>query len=234
MYKRNLIVSYSLSFLIFFLYALSFFRSYLISILLSAILSLKFKELFLEFFDKKQLIKKRDMFRNFLDVLNASVASGSNFYQSIKDSTIEMSSFYSAKEFIVIELNNLLSNIDNGYTLENALELFRLKMDFEEASIFIDSLKIGLKSGMDIKEVIRNSKFAINEQIIVENEISLSLNNSKREFIIMIVLPIVILLLLNKTDARVLNFVDYIIRSVVFFMVILSIYMGEKIVKLEI
>lgn len=234
MYKRNLIVSYSLSFLIFFLYALSFFRSYLISILLSAILSLKFKELFLEFFDKKQLMKKRDMFRNFLDVLNASVASGSNFYQSIKDSTIEMSSFYSAKEFIVIELNNLLSNIDNGYTLENALELFRLKMDFEEASIFIDSLKIGLKSGMDIKEVIRNSKFAINEQIIVENEISLSLNNSKREFIIMIVLPIVILFLLNKTDARVLNFVDYIIRSVVFFMVILSIYMGEKIVKLEI
>lgn len=234
MYKRNLIVSYSLSFLIFFLYALSFFRSYLISILLSAILSLKFKELFLEFFDKKQLMKKRDMFRNFLDVLNASVASGSNFYQSIKDSTIEMSSFYSAKEFIVIELNNLLSNIDNGYTLENALELFRLKMDFEEASIFIDSLKIGLKSGMDIKEVIRNSKFSINEQIIVENEISLSLNNSKREFIIMIVLPIVILFLLNKTDARVLNFVDYIIRSVVFFMVILSIYMGEKIVKLEI
>lgn len=234
MYKRNLIVSYSLSFLIFFLYALSFFRSYLISILLSAILSLKFKELFLEFFDKKQLMKKRDMFRNFLDVLNASVASGSNFYQSIKDSTIEMSSFYSAKEFIVIELNNLLSNIDNGYTLENALELFRLKMDFEEASIFIDSLKIGLKSGMDIKEVIRNSKFAINEQIIVENEISLSLNNSKREFIIMILLPIVILFLLNKTDARVLNFVDYIIRSVVFFMVILSIYMGEKIVKLEI
>lgn len=179
-------------------------------------------------------MKKRDMFRNFLDVLNASVASGSNFYQSIKDSTIEMSSFYSAKEFIVIELNNLLSNIDNGYTLENALELFRLKMDFEEASIFIDSLKIGLKSGMDIKEVIRNSKFSINEQIIVENEISLSLNNSKREFIIMIVLPIVILFLLNKTDARVLNFVDYIIRSVVFFMVILSIYMGEKIVKLEI
>lgn len=234
MYKRNLIVAYSLSFLIFFLYALSFFRSYLISILLSAILSLKFKELFLEFFDKKQLMKKRDMFRNFLDVLNASVASGSNFYQSIKDSTIEMSSFYSAKEFIVIELNNLLSNIDNGYTLENALELFRLKMDFEEASIFIDSLKIGLKSGMDIKEVIRNSKFAINEQIIVENEISLSLNSSKREFIIMIVLPIVILFLLNKTDARVLNFVDYIIRSVVFFMVILSIYMGEKIVKLEI
>lgn len=234
MNKRNLMISYGLSFIIFFLYSYSFFRLYTVSILISSILSIKFKGLFLDFFDKKLLMKKRTMLKNFLDIMNGSVISGKNFYQSIKDCSQEISSYYGSKELISVELNNLISNIDNGYSMENALDIFKANMDFEEASIFVDSLKIGLSSGMDIKEIISNSKFAINEQILVENEISISLNNSKREFIIMIVLPIVILFLLNKTDPKVLNFVDYIIRTIVFMMVVFSIYLGEKIVKLEI
>lgn len=234
MRNKNLIISYSISFIIFFLYSYSFFRIITISIIISGFLSIKFKGLFLDFINKKELVKKREMLKNFLDILNASVISGRNFYQSLCDCKKDLEAFFGSKELIKKEVNTLILNIDNGFKMDDALDIFKNNLDFDEASIFVDSLKIGLKSGMDIKEIVANSKLAINEQILVENEISMSLNNSRREFIIMIVLPIIILLLLSKTNMRALNIIDYIVRSFVFLMVIFAIYLGEKIVRLEI
>ncbi|MDO5027101.1 MAG: type II secretion system F family protein [Tissierellia bacterium] len=180
------------------------------------------------------MIKKRTMFKNFLDILNASVSSGKNFYQALLDCQEEIVSYYGRNDLITKELLRLISNIDNGISMENALVSFKEKLDFDEASIFVDSLVLAMSTGVDLRELILNSKHHLNEQIQVENDISLSLNNSKREFIIMIILPILILFLLQKTDLKSLTLVDYLIRSLVFFVINFAIFIGDKIVNLEI
>ncbi len=233
MNHKNLIISFILSFLIFFLYSFVFFGNVLISLCLSLALSFKFKTLFLDYFEKKDQYKKRAMLRDFLDILNSSISSGKNFFESLKDSREELNSFYGTQELIYKELNTLILNIENGHRMNYALECFRDALKLEEADVFVDSLIIGLASGMDINELIENSKFAINEQINVENEIANSLNNSKRELIIMMVLPIIILFMLKRTDLRALTIIDYIVRTIVFAVIIIAIYIGEKIVKLE-
>ncbi len=234
MKNKSLVYSYFISFIIFFLYSYSFFRSPIISTIISSILSLKFKDLFLDFFEKKDLIQKREMFKNFLDVLNSSISSGKNFYQSILDCEQEIKSYYGKNELITREISKMISNIDNGYSVEEALELFKKELDFEEADTFVDSLKLAMSTGVDIKEIILNSKLHLNDQIEVENEISISLNKSKREFIIMIILPILILFLLYRTNFKNLTLVDYIVRAIVFVVITFSIHIGQKIVNLEI
>lgn len=234
MKNKSLVYSYFISFIIFFLYSYSFFRSPIISTIISSILSLKFKDLFLDFFEKKDLIQKREMFKNFLDILNSSISSGKNFYQSILDCEQEIKSYYGKNELITREISKMISNIDNGYSVEEALELFKKELDFEEADTFVDSLKLAMSTGVDIKEIILNSKLHLNDQIEVENEISISLNKSKREFIIMIILPILILFLLYRTNFKNLTLVDYIVRAIVFVVITFSIHIGQKIVNLEI
>lgn len=226
--------SYILSFLLFSFYGYVFFQNIIVSLIISAIISIKFKRIFYDISEKDTKKKQMIMFRDFLDILSSSILSGNNFYDSIISTSSEITIIYSKGSKISRALSSFINDISNGFSQKDALYKFAEYLNFDGARIFSQTMSIGLDSGIDMKDIINNTKDQIGEKITMELEIRTILDNSKREFIIMMILPLIILILLNLTELRQLNLVDYITRTIVFIFIILSFYLGEMIVNLEV
>ena len=72
------------------------------------------------------------------------------------------------------------------------------------------------------------------QNIALELEIDTIVNNSKKEFLIMTILPLVIIVILNTSINEKITFADYIVRIPVFIVLLFSFVLGEKIVNMEI
>lgn len=231
---KKILLSYLYTFIVIFLYSYVFFSNIIISIIISAFISLKFYEVIYEFLDKMDLKSRRIMFREFLDIFNTNIISGHNFYDSIRKTSIEIKSIFDDNKYLIRYLDEFIIDIDNGNSLEISLKDFRDKLEMEEATIFIDSLIIGIETGINLSSITRISKNMLSENISLEFEIDTIVDNSKREFLIMTILPLIVLIMTNLTSNSELEILDYIIRVPIFAMFMLSFYFGNKIVNLEV
>jgi len=198
------------------------------------VISVKFFKIFENIFVKRDLRKEKIMLRDYLDVLNSSIISGNNFYLAVKKASHELLELYSEDDLIIKSTKQVYFDLENGLSNNQALEKFQENFHCEEAKIFVDTLCIGLETGISLKQIIANSRDSINDYINTELEISTSINSGRRELIIMMILPLIILILLGQTDLTHLKIIDYIVRGVVYMIILFSFYLGEKIVNMEI
>lgn len=231
---NNKIKAFIISTIIFFIYLQVFFNQILISIIISPIISIKFSSIIMNFFNEKDIKQKRIIFREFLDVFNTNILAGNNLLISFRNTHIELKTLFNEDNYIVIYLEELLIDIDNGKSIEDSLRIFEKKSELEEVSIFIDSLIIAINSGIDIFKISNISKEALTQNIALELEIDTIVNNSKKEFLIMTILPLVIIVILNASINEKITFADYIVRIPVFIVLLFSFVLGEKIVNMEI
>ncbi|MGY3776074.1 type II secretion system F family protein [Helcococcus sueciensis] len=231
---NNKLKAFIISTIIFFVYLQVFFNQILISIIISPIISIKFSTIIINLFNDKDIKQKRIIFREFLDLFNTNILAGNNLLISLRNTHNELKTLFNEDNFIVIYLEELLIDIDNGKSIEDSLRIFERKTELEEVSIFIDSLIIAINSGIDIFKISNISKDALTQNIALELEISTIVNNSKKEFLIMIILPLVIILMLNTSINEKITFADYIVRIPVFIVLLFSFVLGEKIVNMEI
>lgn len=231
---NNKIKAYIISTVIFFIYLQLFFDNYLVSVIFAPIISIKFLHIIMNIFQNKDMKQKRIIFREFLDIFNTNILAGNNLLSSLKNTHVELKSLFSEQDYIVKYLEDLLIDIDNGQSIENSLREFERKSETEEISIFIDSLIIAINSGIDISKISNISKDELTQSIALELEIDTIVSNSKKEFMIMTILPLVIIAILNFNLNEKISFADYIIRIPVFIVILFSIILGEKIVNMEI
>lgn len=232
--KNKKLISISAALIISFLYSYVFYKNYILALVISIVLSFKFHKVFLNFLDKKDEIKFKIQFREFLDMLNSSVLSGNNLLQGIRDTSKDIKKYMSNNDNFSKYVEEIVVDIENGREIASAFEKFKEKVKCKEVDVFVDTLAISIEKGIDLNRVIGNSKEEINTKISTELEIDILIQNSKREFIIMIILPIIVLLTLNSTLDTSLTFSDYLIRSFGFLIILFSFYLGHKIVNLEI
>ncbi len=231
---NNKIKSYIISIIIFFIYLQVFFNQILISLIIAPIISIKFSNIIMNLFNDKDIKQKRIIFREFLDVFNTNILAGNNLLISLRNTHTELKTLFNEDNYIVIYLEELLIDIDNGKSIEDSLKIFEKKSKLEEVSIFIDSLIIAINSGIDIFKISNISKDALTQNIALELEIDTIVNNSKKEFLIMTILPLVIIVMLNASINEKITFADYIVRIPVFIVLLVSFVLGEKIVNMEI
>lgn len=234
MKNRIKIKSYIISAIIIGLYSYVFFKNIFLSIILAFVLSNQINMIFYNILIKKEEMKIKIYFREFLDILNASILSGNNLYKSIQYSVEEMKKISNSNEYFNKSLKNLLFEIDNGSTISKSLDNFKNRNNLEEISILIDTLIISIKSGIDIGEVINNSKENISRNISIGLEIDTIIENSKRELIIMIILPIFILIAMEYSIQSHIGIFEYIIRIPIFSVIFFAFKLGYKIVNLEV
>lgn len=234
MKEKKDLLSFLISYIIFFVYSFIFFNSIFISIFLSFFLSLIFKNLIFELLDSREYKNKRILFREFLDIFNSNVISGENFYKSMKNTQKEMYAIFPEEEFINKNIKRINLDIDNGKNITEALLNFKYNMQLEDVDIFVDTLSIAIKSGINLSDVTQLSKDMLSENISLDIEISTIIDNSKREFIIMMILPLIVLIMTTVTTQRNTEFIEYIIRIPIFIIFIFSFYLGNKIVNLEV
>lgn len=174
------------------------------------------------------------MFRDFLDIINSSIISGDNFQIALAKTNSDIRGLYNEDELICVSTNKLVNDIESGMYLDQALENFSNSFNLEEVRIFSQTLSLGINSGMNTQRIIEYSKDAISDQINTQLEIDSAIDSSKRELIIMILLPLVILSLLTLTNLSKPSLGEYIVKFIVFFIIIISFYLGNKIVDLEV
>lgn len=219
--------------IIMFIYLQIFFDKFFISLIIAPILSIKFSSIISNVFINNDKKEKRIIFREFLDIFNTNIIAGNNLLFSLKNTYSELKNLFSEEAYLVRSLQEALIDIDNGESIDSSLYKFRRKSNLEEVSIFIDSLIIALNSGIDISKISENSKESLSRNISLELEIDTIVNNSKKEFLIMIILPLIVLVLLNNNINAEITFADYIVRIPVFILLLFSFILGEKIVNLE-
>ena len=231
---NNKIKAFIISTTIIFIYLQVFFDKVLVSIIFAPIISIKFSIIILNLFQNKEIKQKRIMFREFLDIFNTNIVAGNNLLVSLRNTHLELKSLFNEANYIVQYLKDMLIDIENGKSIENSLKIFEKKSEITEVSIFVDSLIIAVNSGIDISKISNISKDALTQNIALELEIDTIVSNSKKEFIIMTMLPLVILILLNNSINEQMTFADYIVRIPVFMVLLFSFLLGEKIVNMEI
>lgn len=231
---NNKIKAFIISTTIIFIYLQVFFDKVLVSIIFAPIISIKFSIIILNLFQNKEIKQKRIMFREFLDIFNTNIVAGNNLLVSLRNTHLELKSLFNEANYIVQYLEDMLIDIENGKSIENSLKIFEKKSEITEVSIFVDSLIIAVNSGIDISKISNISKDALTQNIALELEIDTIVSNSKKEFIIMTMLPLVILILLNNSINEQITSADYIVRIPVFIVLLFSFLLVEKIVNMEI
>lgn len=226
------IKAYIFTYIVMFLYSYVFFNNLIVSIVISGIISIKFYEIAYEYLLMNEYKNKRIIFREFLDIFNTNIISGLNFYESLKNTYLELCKLFSKEEKFNLLLADSLKLIDNGSQIDHALENIKNNMKLEEVNIFFETINIALNTGMNLSEITNASKDSLTENIALELELATITNNSKKEFIIMAVLPLVILTMVSiSSDATRL---DYLIRVPMFGLLMFALFLGNKIVNKEI
>lgn len=232
--RKDRIFSYFLAFCISYLYSYVFFRNFIISLVFGFVISAKsYNIIYSQFLNSKKKLN-RLVFRELLDIINSNILSGNNFINSLKFSVNEINNIFSDNNPIIEKLKISISDIENGNSIEKSLLNYKKELKIKEVDIFVDSIIISLESGINISNIVSNSKDMLSENISLELELNQIINNSKKEFFIMAIMPLIILIVLSTTNPRTLNLIDYVIRVPIFVIFLFSIFLGYKIVELEV
>ena len=234
MKRKNRIIGFLLGFIFFYLTSYLFFESFLVSLLIGGLRGFFYSDRYQQRKEKAKIKKKTLEFREFLDLLNNSIAAGENLENAIRNTNQDLLEIFSSKDEIYIHSKEIINSLDLGRSMKLSLEDFRDRMGLEDVDIFVGTLLIAIDSGMNLSYVIENSKNIINQKIDIELEIDSIMRASNRELVIMTLLPLIIILLLKLTrpDYK-LKMIDYLVRLPVFIVFIVSYRMGKKIVALE-
>ena len=233
-FEKHEIVSFMITFVIFYLYSEVFFQFFPLSIGLAFFVSLRFYKFFDSIYTKREMNKNIEVFREFLDIFSANIQAGQNLYYSLKNTDQELAYFFSGGTRVTQALKECCGAMDSGQSQQEALLDFAEKVQIKEAKVFVDTLLIAIESGISIKEITKNTKDALSEQIEIELEVGNHIDSSKREFIIMVILPIVILLALKFTNESSIGLIDYLVRVPVYLMILFAFDLGQRIVHMEV
>jgi len=190
----------------------------------------------------KFLFKKRQnliliQFRDLLDALNNSFASGKNTQKAFEDSFNDMQTSSGEESIICKELKIILSGLQSNFTIEDLLKDMAIRCGLEDMQSFADTFAICNRIGGNLKAMVSEGRSIINDKIEIEMEIQTTLAANKNELNIMSVLPFIIILMMNMmgqdsiTENSILNVAVKCAALIIF---IVSYIIGRKITDIKV
>jgi len=189
-----------------------------------------------------QLLEKRRatlrlQFRDMLESLTTSLASGSTVLQAFDDAYKDMHMQYSENAYITRELYQISEARRNNVKLVDMLNDFAKRSSLEDVEDFANIFSVGESSGGKINEIVRQTHSVICEKMQIENEIESKMSANRLELNIITCAPILIVAMLkfsNESFAE--NFatpvgVAAVTVGVVLFVV--AYRMGQKIINIK-
>lgn len=193
---------------------------------------------------KKDLIQKRkkrllDEFSEVLYSVSIGMKAGYSVENSFVEAYKDIVLFYGEKSLMAEEIVRIRKGLEINITLEELIEEFAKRTGEKDIILFSEVCKTAKRNGGNTAEVLLNTADRIRRGIYVEKEIETILSEKKLEMRIMEVMPFFILGYLEVTSAGYFN-VCYeslygrIFMTVSLFIYVLSIYMGQRILRIEV
>jgi len=192
---------------------------------------------------KKQIIDKRKVklhlqFKDMLEALSTSIGSGKNIPDAFKSSYDDLKIQYTDEDFILIELTNILSGINNNINIEVLLVNFGERSGIDDILSFADVFDTCYRKGGNIKEVIKNTYDVINDKIEVAMEIDTVVTEKKTEHTVMTIMPVGLVTIMRvfgggdtaKNFSSVMGIMANTIAIVIF---VIAYFVGKKILDIK-
>lgn len=184
---------------------------------------------------KKELLLQ---FKDLLESLTASYATGKNTLESFRDAWNDLEQIYGEQSDIATELAIIVSGMENNINIEELLTNFAQRSGLEDVASFADVFKVSLRQGANIQNIIASTRDVINDKIEIEMEIQTIIAGNKNELNIMMVMPLVILMSLggmgSDMTAASNTPINVGIKLIALGMFYLAYYLGRKFTNIKV
>lgn len=179
----------------------------------------------------------RKQFMNLLDNLSVSLTAGNTLNSAFVNSKSDMLNQYSERDMIIIELNEIISGIENGHTLEEMVTAFGQRAENEDIKNFSNVISNCYRMGGNFKDVIRKTRDIISDKIAIEEEIETKLASNKLQHNAMSLMPIALVGMLKVSSAsfatNLSSFLGVFITTIAIGIFVASYFWGQKIIDIK-
>lgn len=204
------------------------------SVLLPYLLKRKAKELAKK--RRQQVVKEfRDLILSFSGALKTGYSVENAFREAYRD----LQFMYEPGADILVECERICRQMENNMVLERLLEDFAQRSCVTDIMDFAAIFSIATRSGGNISKIVQNTAQMISDKIEVKEEIQIMFASKKMEQKIMNVIPVAIMLYIQMTspgyfDALYKNLTGIVIMSACLVVYILSYFLSQKIMNIEV
>ncbi len=213
------------------------------NIILAAILSL-IGILYIPFRKKEQLRKKKEVltiqFKDTLYFLSVSLSAGKSIETAMLDTYKSILGIYPDKASDIIkELEIINQRILMNEPIEKVFYDLAKRSKIEDIKSFADVIMISKRAGGNLIEVIKNTSDTIREKVEIQNEIENLIAGKKFEQKVMSIVPFGLVLFLKSSSSDYLEPLmattfGHIIMTIALAMILLGLFIGQKIMKIEV
>lgn len=191
---------------------------------------------------RKMLKTRRDkalrvQFRDMLENLTSSLSAGNTMAESFVNAREDLSNQYSESDYIIQELTEIISALNNGYTLEEMLTSFGARADSEDIQNFSNVIGNCYRVGGDFKTVVRKSRDIISDKMAIEDEITTKIASNKLQHNAMCIMPIVLVAMLKISNgsfaANLSSFLGVLVTTLAVGIFVGSYFWGRKIIDIR-
>ncbi len=140
--------------------------------------------------------RQRDLnhqFRDMLEALATSFGAGKNVNDAFINVFGDLKMQYESESFIVKELELVIAGINNNIPVEDVLEDFGERSGNPDIKSFADVFKISYRSGVNIKDVIRNTHSILSDKMEIKEDIETIVSANKMEQNVMLAMPVLLI-----------------------------------------
>lgn len=153
---------------------------------------------------KAQIIEKRRrklrvQFIDLLDSLSASISAGKNVPNAFAAAREDLLVQYQPEDYIVQEVDNILSGIQNNIDVGSMLLNFGERSGIQDIRTFGRVFETSYSKGANLRDVIRNSHSILSNKAAIEEEIETKIAGGKNEQNIMVVMPVILITVLKMS-----------------------------------
>jgi len=186
--------------------------------------------------------RKQELLNEFKDGMLAvsfSLNVGYSVENSFREALAELILLYGNKSDIVIQFRNITYRIDMNENIEDVLDDFARKSNIEDILYFAEVFRYAKRSGGDLISIIRNTANTISEKIEAKNEIETVISGKQMEQKIMSIVPFGIIMYLKLSSPEFIeglygNVVGIVVMTVCLVLYILSYWLAQRIVRIEV
>lgn len=185
---------------------------------------------------EKRARNLKHQFSDFLEGLAISVSSGNTLHTSMINSKQDLLNQYSEKDYIIVELTEILSGVDNGKNMEEMIENFGIRSGNEDILNFSNVISNCYRLGGNFSDVIRRTREIISEKFAISDEIETKLSSNKLQLNAMSIMPVILVAMLKVTNpdfaANLSSFLGVFVSTISIGIFAIAYFWGQKIIDI--
>lgn len=184
----------------------------------------------------KRQKKLQQQFMNMMEAISTSLSSGNTLQDSVYNAAKDLQNQYDSGELIIVELNEMVSGIANGRTLEEMMLNFGQRSANEDIVNFANVISNCYRLGGNFGDVVRHTREIIGDKVAVSDEVETKLASNRLQLNVMSLMPIAVVAMLKLTNdgfaENLGSLLGVMVTTFAIAIFVAAYFWGQKIIKI--